>query len=105
MMSLDEAYLDITEFFEANSKQFKDGCEVVQKLRSDIFEKTGLTASAGIAPNTLLAKIASDMNKPNGQFEIKADPTVILDFMKELSIRKVSGIGNVTEQLLNSIGT
>jgi len=63
-----------------------------------------LTASAGIACNCRLAKVASDMNKPDGQFMVVAREEEILDFVRGLSIRKVGGVGNVSEQLLNAIG-
>lgn len=83
-------------------------------------QKTKLTASAGIAPNTLLAKVASDMRKPNGQFLLKSSRDKVLEFTRGLSIRKVdlepmnflflqymfqiTGIGKVTEKLLNALG-
>lgn len=62
---------------------------VVQDMREDICRITGLTASAGIAPNKMLAKIASDMNKPNGQFLVEPTREGVLKFMEELPIRKV----------------
>ena len=61
-----------------------------------------LTASAGIGPNKLIAKIASDLKKPNGQFEVK--PEEVVAFMKELPVRKLWGIGEVTEQKLQKLG-
>ncbi len=67
-LSLDEAYLDVTE----NLKQIASATEVAMHIREDIFRLTGLTASAGVAPNKFLAKVASDWNKPNGLFVIKA---------------------------------
>lgn len=66
-LSLDEAYLDVTE----NLKQIASATEVAMHIREDIFRQTGLTASAGVAPNKFLAKVASDWNKPNGLFVIK----------------------------------
>ncbi|RUS76576.1 hypothetical protein EGW08_015654, partial [Elysia chlorotica] len=83
------------------------GCSVedaVLELRNRIEEKTHLTASAGIAPNTMLAKVCSDKNKPNGQYRIKPDKAEIMSFVLDLPIRKISGIGKVTEKLLGSIG-
>ena len=62
-LSLDEAYLDVTR----NFKNIPYASEVAKRIRAEIFEETGLTASAGIAPNKFLAKIASDWRKPNGQ--------------------------------------
>ena len=110
-LSLDEAYLDLTEYIKdtiktvANEVQTKDLVEVVvEEIRNKIFEKTKLTSSAGIAPNMMLSKICSDINKPNGQFYLKPDYAIISTFIKNLPIRKVFGIGNVSEQLLKSIG-
>ena len=60
-------------------------------------------ASAGIAPNTLLAKVSSDQNKPNGQFRLEPTAEAVTEFVRALPIRKVSGIGNVTEQLLGAL--
>lgn len=68
---------------------------VVEELRAKIFESTGLTASAGIAPNKVLAKIASDMNKPNGQFLVEPTKDGVLDFIQELPIRKVNFVHSV----------
>ena len=67
--------------------------------RAKIKERTGgLTASAGIAPNSRLAKVCSDMNKPDGQFRLAPDEGEIMRFVEALPIRKITGIGNVTEQ-------
>ncbi|XP_061225554.1 DNA polymerase kappa isoform X2 [Neopsephotus bourkii] len=78
--------------------------EVVKEIRFRIEQKTQLTASAGIAPNTLLAKMCSDCNKPNGQCRIVPERQAILDFLKDLPIRKVPGIGKVTEKMLKALG-
>ena len=94
-LSLDEAYLDVSEHPGAPGP-------LAEVIRNLIFQKTKLTASAGIGPNKLLAKIASDMNKPNGQFEVA--PEEVADFMRELPVRKLWGIGAVTEQKLESLG-
>ena len=68
-------------------------------VQGKIKERTGgLTASAGIAPNSRLAKVCSDMNKPDGQFRLGPDEGEITRFVEGLPIRKISGIGNVTEQ-------
>ena len=105
-MSLDEAYLDISVLVEVSNMEDKAAAaaEIVAEMRAKIQERTGLTASAGIACNCRLAKVASDLNKPDGQFQVAADEAAILAFVAELSIRKVGGIGSVSEQLLNSIG-
>jgi DNA polymerase IV len=94
-LSLDEAYLDVTDHPGAPAP-------LAQVIRGLIFRKTKLTASAGIGPNKLIAKIASDLKKPNGQFEVK--PADVPAFMKELPVRKLWGIGEVTGQKLDKLG-
>ena len=94
-LSLDEAYLDVSEHPGAPGAL----AEVIRRL---IFQKTKLTASSGIGPNKLIAKIASDMNKPNGQCEVARED--IPDFMADLPVRKLWGIGAVTEQKLDQLG-
>lgn len=78
--------------------------EVVKEIRFRIEQKTTLTASAGIAPNTMLAKVCSDKNKPNGQYQVLPNRQAVMDFIKDLPIRKVSGIGKVTEKMLKALG-
>ncbi|XP_037657901.1 DNA polymerase kappa isoform X4 [Choloepus didactylus] len=78
--------------------------EVVKEIRFRIEQKTTLTASAGIAPNIMLAKVCSDKNKPNGQYQILPQRQAVMDFIKDLPIRKVSGIGKVTEKMLKALG-
>ncbi|NXE61241.1 POLK polymerase, partial [Calcarius ornatus] len=78
--------------------------EVVKEIRFRIEQKTQLTASAGIAPNTMLAKMCSDRNKPNGQYRISPERRAVLEFLKDLPIRKVPGIGKVTEKMLKALG-
>ncbi|WP_187477443.1 DNA polymerase IV [Amniculibacterium sp. G2-70] len=89
-LSLDEAYLDVTE----NKKEIASANDIAREIRQKIFEKTGLTASAGISINKFLAKVASDINKPNGQKTIH--PNKIAEFMEALPIEKFYGIGKVT---------
>ena len=96
-LSLDEAYLDVTE----NLKNIPSATEVAVQIRSDIFAVTGLTASAGVAPNKFLAKIASDWNKPNGLFVIK--PHQVLNFIQDLALNKIPGVGKVTHEKLNQL--
>ena len=105
-VSLDEAYLDLTNYLQAKEAAGEriTAAEAVEEMRKRIQEKTQLTASAGIAPNALLAKVCSDKNKPNGQFVLESTREAVMDFVSKLPIRKVSGIGNVTEQLLGSLG-
>lgn len=99
--SCDEAYLNLTQYCEDH--QMKPD-EAVSQLRSQVFERTKITVSAGIAANAKLAKIASNKNKPNGQFRIASDRQTIMDFMKNLPTRKVNGIGRVFERELDAIG-
>ncbi len=96
-LSLDEAYLDVTE----NKKEIESANEIAREIRKKIFEKTGLTASAGISVNKFLAKVASDYNKPNGQKTIH--PSQILDFMEKLPIEKFYGIGKVTANKMHEL--
>ncbi|MEI6351792.1 MAG: DNA polymerase IV [Verrucomicrobiota bacterium] len=94
-LSLDEAYLDV-------SHREESGAAIAADIRRTIFAETGLTASAGIAPNKFLAKVASDWNKPNGQFEITASD--IPQFMEHLPVRKVWGVGAVSAERMGRMG-
>ncbi|CAI0425169.1 unnamed protein product [Linum tenue] len=98
--SLDEAYLDITEICKERGVS---GAEVAEELREGVFEETGLTCSAGIGPNRLLAKVCSDINKPNGQFVLPNDRMAVMTFISSLPIRKIGGIGKVTEHILRDV--
>ena len=97
-LSLDEAYLDVTRNFE----NIPYASEVAKRIRAEIFEETGLTASAGIAPNKFLAKIASDWRKPNGQFVLL--PQKIMAFLESLPLGKIPGVGKVTLKKMNALG-
>ncbi|MCJ1258716.1 hypothetical protein MMC24_006549 [Lignoscripta atroalba] len=99
--SIDEAYLNITEYCEDKQMEPED---VVTQLRTEVSEKTHITISAGIAANAKIAKIASNRNKPNGQFRVASDRTTILAFMRDLPTRKVNGVGRVFERELDAIG-
>jgi DNA polymerase-4 len=94
-LSLDEAYLDVTAHSGAPGP-------LAQVIRQMIFRKTKLTCSAGIGPNKLVAKIASEINKPNGQLEIP--PEQVAEFMAGLPVRKIWGIGPAMEQKLEQLG-
>lgn len=96
-LSLDEAYLDVTE----NLQNIASATEVAIQIRADIFNMTGLTASAGVAPNKFLAKIASDWNKPNGICVIK--PNQVQDFIQNLALKKIPGVGKVTHEKLQAL--
>lgn len=97
-ISLDEAYLDVSH---CNHHQ---GIATVmaKEIRETIWKETRLTASAGIAPNKFLAKIASDWKKPNGQFTIA--PEQVTEFIKKLPIHKIHGVGKVTASKLHFLG-
>ncbi|KAJ3051235.1 hypothetical protein HK097_007773 [Rhizophlyctis rosea] len=101
-MSLDEAYLDLTEYLRAHPDRTPE--DIVQEIRAEIESRTKLTASAGIAANKMLAKVCSDVNKPNGQKLIPQDREAIISYMSTLPIRKVPGIGRVTERILKALG-
>lgn len=96
-LSLDEAYLDVTE----NLKNILSATEVAIQIRHDIFQVTGLTASAGVAPNKFLAKIASDWHKPNGICVIK--PSQVQNFIQHLALKKIPGVGKVTQEKLKAL--
>ena len=97
-ISLDEAYLDVSD------SDYCDNNPVIMafQIRKKIFEDLKITASAGIATNKFLAKIASDWNKPNGQFVIYEED--IQDFIYKLPVRKINGVGEKTEKKLLDVG-
>ena len=94
-LSLDEAYLDVSHLDS-------EGASIAWDIREHIRGETGLTASAGIAPNKFLAKIASDWNKPDGQHEIHEEE--IADFLACLPVEKIWGVGKRTAQRLHEAG-
>ncbi len=97
-LSLDEAYLDVT----ANLRGYPTATETARAVRAEILETTRLTASAGVAPNKFLSKIASDWRKPDGLFVIQ--PHEILDFLAPLSVGRLPGVGEATASLLADLG-
>lgn len=97
-LSLDEAYLDVT----VNKQGLASATAVAEAIRAAIRDETRLTASAGIAPNKFLAKIASDWRKPDGQFVVK--PAMALDFLAPLPVGKLPGVGKVMESRLQALG-
>ena len=94
-LSLDEAFLDV-------SHRAESGAALAQEIRATIFRETGLTASAGIAPNKMIAKVASDWNKPDGQLEVK--PEEVDGFMKGLRVAKLQGVGKRGQETLTKMG-
>jgi DNA polymerase-4 len=97
-LSLDEAYLDVT----VNKLGLASATEVATRIRDAIRAETQLTASAGIAANKFLAKIASEWRKPDGQFVIR--PEQALEFLTPLPVGKLPGVGKVMEAKLESLG-
>lgn len=97
-LSLDEAYLDVTE----NKKGLMSATLIAKKIRNQIKEKTGLNASAGISVNKFIAKVASDINKPNGQKTVA--PEEVIEFLEQLDIRKFYGVGKVTAEKMYRLG-
>ena len=91
-LSLDEAYLDVTQ----NKKGNPSASLIAKEIRMRILNEVGLTASAGISINKFVAKIASDINKPNGQKTVRPDEVV--SFLEQLPIRKFYGVGKVTTE-------
>lgn len=97
-LSLDEAYLDVTHELTG----IPTATETAETIRREIREETQLTASAGVAPNKFLAKIASDWKKPDGLFVIR--PHQIERFLVGLPVRKIPGVGKATEAVLTEMG-
>lgn len=96
-LSLDEAYLDVT-----NNPLGLYAVQIAKKIKQDIVNELNLTGSAGVAPNKLVAKIASDLNKPNGLTIVL--PYQVTGFMRNLPLRKINGIGPATEKRLAFLG-
>jgi DNA polymerase-4 len=97
-LSLDEAYLDVTDCTQCNGS----ATLIAQEIRLAIAEELNLTASAGIAPIKFLAKIASELNKPNGQYVIT--PAQVPAFLRQLPLSKIPGVGKVTAKRLEDVG-
>src|ERR1700750_2125450 len=97
-LSLDEAYLDVTE----NKTGLPTATRVARTIREQIREELNLTASAGVAPNKFLAKIASDWRKPDGLFVIQ--PGEVEAFLTPLPVGRIPGVGKVTEKHLQELG-
>ena len=97
-LSLDEAYLDVTE----NKKGNPSASMIAQEIRQRIYDELELRASAGISINKFIAKVASDINKPNGQKTI--NPEEVIPFLEELSVNKFYGVGKVTAAKMHNLG-
>ncbi len=97
-LSLDEAFLDVTE-----STKFQGSATLIaQEIRRRVREDVGITISAGIAPNKFIAKVASDWNKPDGQFVVK--PEQVDEFVRLLAVKKIFGVGKVTAKRMHALG-
>lgn len=99
--SIDEAYLNITQYCAANGMEPE---EAVQQLREEVHSQTKVTVSAGIAANARIAKICSNWNKPNGQYFVPCDRAAIMSFMATIPVRKLNGVGRVFERELEAVG-
>lgn len=97
-LSLDEAYLDVTQ----NKKGNPSASLIAQEIRLRILNEVGLSASAGISVNKFIAKVASDINKPNGQKTVPPDE--VISFLEALPIRKFYGVGKVTTEKMYQLG-
>jgi DNA polymerase-4 len=97
-LSLDEAYLDVS----ASTRCKGSATLIAQEIRRRIFDAVGITASAGVAPNKFVAKIASDWNKPDGLFLVR--PGEVDAFVSALPVKKLFGVGKVTAAKLNKLG-
>ncbi len=97
-LSLDEAYLDVS----GSTRHQGSATLIAEEIRARIAETVGITASAGVAPNKFIAKIASDWNKPNGQFVVR--PHEIDAFVAALPVKKIFGVGKVTAATRNGLG-
>jgi DNA polymerase IV len=97
-LSLDEAFLDVS----AATMQRGSATLIAQDIRQRVRDSLGITISAGVAPNKFLAKIASDWNKPDGQFVIR--PEEVDDFVLRLPVKKLFGVGKVTAARMHAMG-
>lgn len=97
-LSMDEAFLDVA----GSVRLFGSPVEIGRRIKSEILAETGLVASVGVAPNKSLAKIASDLDKPDGFCVV--DPEAIQDFLDPLSVSRVWGVGRVAERKLCDLG-
>ena len=97
-LSLDEAYLDVSDCTQCGGS----ATLIAAEIRDAIAKEVGVTASAGVAPNKFLAKVASDLNKPNGQYVIT--PQQVDTFVQSLAVRRINGVGKVTNEKLERLG-
>lgn len=98
--SIDEAFLDVS----GAHRLFGTGCEIAKRIKAEILDETGLTASVGVAPNKFLAKLGSELDKPDGLTVMPDMPDKIIAFLAPLPINRIWGVGKVTQQCLNTAG-
>lgn len=105
-MGLDEASLDVTDYFENNGiEPTKVNAEkLMLDIRTRVNQEISITASSGFACNPMLAKLCSEKNKPNGQCYLVSNQQIIEDFMGKLDIRKIPGVGPQSEDVLKGLG-
>ena len=99
-LSVDEAFLDVTGV----KRLFGAGPEIAAKIKEAVKTQTGLTASVGVATNKFLAKLASDMDKPDGITVVPSDPKAIRRFLAPLAVGRIWGVGRVTQRMLEGHG-
>ncbi|KAM0791793.1 hypothetical protein ACM66B_004056 [Microbotryomycetes sp. NB124-2] len=99
--SLDEAYISLTDYCK---REKCTPAQAAERIRSQVLKETRLTVSAGVSPNAMLSKVAADKNKPNGQCVIDPTREACMEFASSLPIRKVPGIGRVSERILQAVG-
>lgn len=99
-LSCDEAFLDVTGSF----RLFGEAVEIARRIRADIAGELDLTASVGVAGNKFLAKVASDMNKPDGLTLVPSDPESIRAFLAPLPVRRIFGVGKASAEILDKAG-
>ncbi len=99
-VSVDEAFLDAT----GAEKLFGDGLTIAKAICKTIKDRLHLTASVGVAPNKFLAKLGSDMNKPDGTTQVPFDPAAVVSWLAPLPVGKLWGVGKKTEEVLNRLG-
>lgn len=100
MVSIDEAFLDVT----GARALFGDGPAIARRVKQAVRDETGLTASVGVAPNKFLAKVASDLNKPDGLMIVPDEPPAIARFLAPLPVGRLWGVGDTTERTLEGAG-
>ncbi|KAG2435355.1 hypothetical protein HXX76_007428 [Chlamydomonas incerta] len=98
---LDEAFLDVTDYCTRTSRSGEEAATELRRLVKEV--SGGLTCSVGVAANKMLAKICSDINKPDGQYVLPPSRAAIMSFMDTLPVRKIPCIGKVTEQVLQGV--